>query len=318
MHFKNNKIILFLRYLIAFGIVTVLVIHVRNQYNIISILEGFNFQILLPVLLILTLHLFFLFIAWRLIIIKIGCIKPEEHRIVHSFLGGRALGLITPAQSGELLKGLFFSAESRNVVTSLSLIYAAYELFVRTILGCISLAYLSHRELLLYDLNKYFVIMLTIFFVLVLIIVLLLRKTNIINVLLSYMPNRLIELYTILKYQLRTTSVLWFISISILILIANSLAACSFMLILSGFNINIINMDGFMIYLISYMIMSLVSITPSGLGINEGARLYFFSLLGCNQGAILCSSLIMFGMNIVFPAIIGIWSLKYFLQKAKV
>ena len=318
MHFKNNKIILFLRYFIAFGIVTVLVIHVRNQYNIISILEGFNFQILLPVLLILTLHLFFLFIAWRLIIIKIGCIKPEERRIVHSFLGGRALGLITPAQSGELLKGLFFSAESRNVVTSLSLIYAAYELFVRTILGCISLAYLSHRELLLYDLNKYFVIMLTIFFVLVLIIVPLLRKTNIINVLLSYMPNRLIELYTILKYQLRTTSVLWFISISILILIAISLAAFSFMLILSGFNINIINMDGFMIYLISYMIMSLISITPSGIGINEGSRLYFFSLIGCNQAAILCSSLIMFGMNIVFPAIIGIPSLKYFLQKAKV
>ena len=153
------------------------------------------------------------------------------------------------------------------------------------------------------------------FFVLVLIVVPLLRKTNIINVLLSYMPNRLIELYTILKYQLRTTSVLWFISISILILIAISLAAFSFMLILSGFNINIINMDGFMIYLISYMIMSLISITPSGIGINEGSRLYFFSLIGCNQAAILCSSLIMFGMNIVFPAIIGIWSLKYFLQK---
>ena len=99
MHFKNNKIILFLRYLIAFGILAVLVIHVRNQYNIISILKDFNFQILLPVLLILTLHLCFLFIAWRLIIIKIGCIKPEENRIVHSFLGGRALGLITPAQS---------------------------------------------------------------------------------------------------------------------------------------------------------------------------------------------------------------------------
>ena len=160
--------------------------------------------------------------------------------------------------------------------------------------------------------------MLTIFFVLVLIIVPLLIKTNIINVLLSYMPNRLIELYTILKYQLRTTSVLWFISISVLILIANSLAAFSFMLILSGFNINIMNMDGFMIYLISYMIMSLISITPSGIGINEGSRLYFFSLIGCNQAAILCSSLIMFGMNIVFPAIIGIWSLKYFLQKVKI
>ena len=227
------------------------------------------------------------------------------------------MGLITPAQSGELLKGLFFSAESRNVVTSLSLIYAAYEIFVRTILGCISLAYLSHRELLLYDLNKYFVKMLTVFFVLV-IIVPLLRKTNIINLLLSYMPDRLIELYTILKYQLRTTSVLWFISISFLILIAISLAAFSFMLILSGFNINIINMDGFMIYLISYMIMSFISITPSGIGINEGARLYFFSLLGCNQAAVLCSSLIMFGMNIVLPAIIGISSLKYFLQKTKV
>ena len=83
----------------------------------------------------------------------------------------------------------------------------------------------------------------------------------------------------------------------------------------TNYNINIMNMDGFMIYLISYMIMSLISITPSGIGINEGTRIYFFSLIGCNQAAILCSSLIMFGINIVFPAIVGIWSLRYFLQK---
>ena len=83
-------------------------------------------------------------------------------------------------------------------------------------------------------------------------------------------------------------------------------------------NINVINIQGLMAYEAAYFSMSLLPITPSGIGIREGSRIYFFSLIGCNETAVLCASMIMFGLNIILPALIGIASLKYFWIKEEI
>ena len=153
----------------------------------------FNIHQLIPALLVIILHLFFLYFSRRVIVIKIGCINPKEKYITHSFLGGRALGIITPAQSGELLKGFFFNSENRNVVTSLSFIYAAYELIVRTMLGCIGIVYLIYNRLLFYNYNKYLVTMLIILFILAATIVILLKNKNLIEVLFGFIPKQVLE-----------------------------------------------------------------------------------------------------------------------------
>ena len=311
---NNNKINMILRYFIALCIFYVLFYHVQSQEDILLVLGEFNTYRLIPVLLVIIFHLLFLYFAWRVIVIKIGCINPNEKYIAHSFLGGRALGIITPAQSGELLKGFFFESANRNVVTSSSVIYAGYELIVRTLLGCIGIAYLIHRQLLFYNFNKNLVTILIILFLLV-IIVILLKNKNLIEVLFSFVPKQLMDLFTLLKNQIHNTSFLLFVKIYLLILIANSLAALAFMLILSGFDIDTINLDGFMVYVTSYMMMSLLPITPAGIGINEGSRVYFFSLIGYSQTAVLCASVIMFGLNIMLPGVMGISSLKYFLKQ---
>ena len=157
--------------------------------------------------------------------------------------------------------------------------------------------------------------MLIILFVLAAVIVILLKNRNLLEVLYGFVPKRVLELFKLLKYQIHNTSLLLFIYITLLILIANSLATLAFMLILAGFNINSINLDGYMVYVTSYMIMSLLPITPAGIGINEGSRVYFFSLIDYNQTAVLCASVIMFGLNIMLPAVMGISSLKYFLKQ---
>ena len=315
MIYNNNKINLFLRYFIALCIITVLIYYVQSQEDILRVLDKFNIHQLIPALLVIILHLVFLYLSWRVIVKKIGCINPKEKYIAHSFLGGRALGIITPAQSGELLKGFFFNSENRNVVTSLSFIYAAYELIVRTMLGCIGIVYLIYNRLLFYNYNKYLVTMLVILFILAAAIVILLKNRNLIEVLFGFVPKQVLELFKLLKHQIQNTSLLWFFNITLLILIANSLAALAFMLILTGFNINSINLDGYMAYATSYMMMSLLPITPAGIGINEGSRVYFFSLIGCSPATVLWASFIMFGLNIICPAIIGIWSLRYFWRK---
>ena len=111
MIYNNKKINLFLRYFIALCIIAILIYHIQSQEDILHVLEKFNIYRLIPVLLVIILHLFFLYFSWRVIVIKIGCINPKEKYIAHSFLGGRALGIITPAQSGELLKGFFFNSQ---------------------------------------------------------------------------------------------------------------------------------------------------------------------------------------------------------------
>lgn len=315
MIYNKAKINLFLRYFIALCIIAVLIYHIQSQEDIVHVFGKFNIHQLIPALLVIILHLFFLYLSWRVIVIKIGCINPKEKYIVHSFLGGRALGIITPAQSGELLKGFFFNSENRKVVTSLSFIYAAYELIVRTVLGCIGIAYLIYKQLLFYNFNKYLISMLIMLFVLAAVIVILLKNKIFLELLYGFVPKQVLELFKLLKHQMQNTSLLWFINITLLILIANSLAALAFMLILAGFNINSINLDGYMVYVTSYMMMSLLPITPGGIGINEGSRVYFFSLIGYSQTAVLCASVIMFGLNIMLPGVMGISSLKYFLKQ---
>ena len=125
-------------------------------------------------------------------------------------------------------------------------------------------------------------------------------------------PSQALDLIRLFKSQLQSKSFSQFITLLSMALLANLMAALAFMLILRGFNIHVINIEGLMAFEAAYFAMSLLPITPSGIGIREGSRVYFFSLIGCSQSAVLCASVIMFGLNIMLPAILGIRSLKYF------
>ena len=78
---------------------------------------------------------------WRIIVLSIGKIDPGYKILLHSFFGGRTLGFITPGQSGELLKGMFFASGIRLKGISLSMIFSGYNMLIRTILGCFACTY---------------------------------------------------------------------------------------------------------------------------------------------------------------------------------
>ena len=82
--------------------------------------------------------------------------------------------------------------------------------------------------------------------------------------------------------------------------------------LLSGFNIFALSIEGILAFEAAYFSMSLLPITPAGIGVREGSRIYFFSLIGCSQSAVLCASVIMFGLNIMLPALLGVGSLQQF------
>ena len=151
--------------------------------------------------------------------------------------------------------------------------------------------------------------------ILSLVIILLIRSTKLKKYLMCLLPKKFIELLSSIKKQMQINSFWQLFKIFLLALLANLLAAFGFLLLLDGYNIYAFNFDGLMAFEAAYLVMYLLPITPSGIGIREGSRVYFFTLIGCNPASVLWASFIMFGINIIFPAIVGIWSLRYFWQK---
>ena len=159
----------------------------------------------------------------------------------------------------------------------------------------------------------------TIYFILSIAIMILLflffDKGRIKDVLVKYSPQQVISLLKLLKDQLKSKSSAQFILLLLIALIANLLAALAFMIVLLGFDIDVLTFRGLMAFEAAYFAMSLLPITPAGIGVREGSRVYFFTLIGCNQTAVLCASFIIFVINIMLPAVIGIASMKYFWER---
>ena len=274
----------------------------------------FELDNILPAFIIICFHLTCLFFMWRTIVLNVGKMNPGYKTLLHSFFGGRALGFITPGQTGELLKGMFFASGSRLKVTSLSMIFSGYNMLIRTVLGSFACVYfiLYMPDSLIMDVNnKIFII----FISMMILLLLFFYKDRVKDVIVKYSFQQIISLLKLLKDQLKNKSPAQFIFLLLTALIANLLAAIAFMIILLGFDIDTLTFRGLMAFEAAYFAMSLFPITPAGIGVREGSRIYFFTLIGCNQTAILCASFIIFVINIMLPAIIGIGSMKYFWER---
>ena len=243
-----------------------------------------------------------------------GQINQGHGILFHSFFGGRTLGFISPGQTGELLKGMFFSSDIRLKGTSLSMIFSGYSMIVRTLLGSISCIYffLIIPESFIIDYNyiKLFILL----FAVLSIGTIFYYKDRLNKLLIKYLPQGATELLQLFKAQLKSKSLYQFVLLLFIALIANLLAVWAFMIVLLGFDVDVMTLKGLMAFEAAYFAMSLFPITPSGIGIREGSRVFFFSLIGCSQAVVLCASFIIFILNIMLPAAIGLGSMKYFWQ----
>ena len=137
----NKNINIYLRFFIGLSVIVGLIYHTQSKENILPVLLQYNIDQISSVLIIICIHLSCLFFMWRIIVLSVGKIDPGYKILLHSFFGGRTLGFITPGQSGELLKGMFFASGSRLKGTSLSMIFSGYNMLVRTVLGSFACIY---------------------------------------------------------------------------------------------------------------------------------------------------------------------------------
>jgi len=311
----EKKINIYLQYFIALSVIVGLIYHTQSKENILPVLLKFKIEQISSVLIIICIHLLCLFFMWRIIVLSVGKIDPGYKILLHSFFGGRTLGFITPGQTGELLKGMFFAYGSRLKGTSLSMIFSGYNMLIRTILGSFACIYFILYIPDSLKMNDYNTIYFIFFIFIIIFIFLLFYKGKVKDVIEKYSSQHVISLLKLLNGQLKSKSFTQFISLLIIALIANLLAAVAFMIVLLGFDIDALTFRGLMAFEAAYFSMSLFPITPAGIGVREGSRVYFFTLIGCNQTAVFCASFIIFIINIMLPAIIGIASMKYFWER---
>jgi len=297
------------RYVAAFAVFFLLYLYLNEKGNLLSNASYFNFWFLTPVILLISLHLYFLITIWKIILVKLGKIEADSAQIFYSFFGGRTLGFLTPGQTGELLKGLFFQENSRKHITGLSVIFAGYGMLTRMVLGSLGALYflLNYSVQYMTPSNQYFK------WALIIILILIISiwrgwKTQWWN---NLIPTTLIDFWNTLKSQLLSKSKNQVILLFIYSLMANIAACFSFLMLLNGFSVQGFTLEAFLAFEAAYFTMLMLPVTPAGLGVREGSRVYFFSLIGYDGQVVFLASIIMFLLNIGIPAIIGIPVLRF-------
>ena len=187
----KKKINIYLQYFIGLSVIVGLIYHTQSKENILPVLLQFNIGHLFSSLIIICIHLSCLFFMWRIIVLSVGKIDPGYKILLHSFFGGRTLGFITPGQTGELLKGMFFASGSRLTGTSLSMIFSGYNMLIRTVLGSFACVYfiLYMPDSLKIDVNNTKYIIMSVF---MMILFFLLFYNNFLNKFSLYSPSNIL------------------------------------------------------------------------------------------------------------------------------
>ena len=300
----NNKNVI-IKYFIAFTVIIFLVNHVRSKEDLMPVLYSFQYSKLLPAIVLLMMHMGVLFLLWCAIVHNASTKSFSFKLLFHSFFGGRTLGFITPGQLGDLLKGMFFIPGKKIEGTSVSIQFSMYNSLIRIFLGSIAYIYIYIK----YNISNFNNNSIIMIFMLITIFFFIISSYK--YILKNNLFNSVVDLVTILKKQILKTSYFYLLIFILLAIVANLLSGFAFLIVLSGFNCYKINIDGMMAFQAALFSLALFPITPSGMGIREGFRVYFFSIIGCNSAAVLSASFIVFGFNIVLPALVGINSLKY-------
>ena len=206
---KNVNI--YIQYLIGLAVIVVLIYHIQSKENLLTVLNQFDIDQIIPAFIIICIHLLCLFIMWKIIVLNVGQIDPGYKILLHSFFGGRTLGFISPGQTGDLLKGMFFTSENRLKGTSLSMIFSGYSMLVRTILGSISCIYfvLTIPESLIVEFN--YVVFIILFMIIIMFIALFFYQDRIKKQFIKYLPQLAMDLLQLFKAQLKSKSFFRFI-----------------------------------------------------------------------------------------------------------
>ncbi len=303
---KKSKIVIAAKMIIAAGLLYYLINSV--EYNkIISAINEANLFIISIVLLLGVVNIYLQFAKWKLTSTEVLGVSKNS-KIFRSLFYGFSAGIITPLRIGEYFgRGIEFRDKSLVQVTIATLIDKFFPLLMVALLGSVSslLFIYFYYEVSIYIVMALFIVIFTFFYILIL----LLLSNRFWNSLLFSKLNTAARLKTFLD-KLRIFESLnrkYFYKMLLISFLFYSCFLIQYALLVMAFS----NHHGFLNYLwAANLIMFVKTIIPpisfGELGIREGASVFFLTQMGETASVGFNSSILLFIINLLIPALIGV------------
>jgi glycosyltransferase 2 family protein len=278
----KNKLI----YLLKFSIGIALIVWILSKVDQEKVVEYFGSLDLLTLLLILffsTIAITVQFLRWRYLVTS-NSVSFETKDIIPSFFAGYAFRLMIPGGHAEISKIFLLPGKKRGKAIAVGM-EKIFQTYIKLVLILIALTF-SFPEYNIFFYPSILILLLLLIF---------LPKIKWLKMLQEKEVNNLVIFGITLVYSL-------FIYI---------IMAIQYFILLNLINtINFVETMHTVIYLWG---SGIVPISISGLGVREGLAVYLLDWYGINPAHAVATSLFLFFLNTIIPAIIGI----YFIYKKR-
>ena len=303
---KKSRIVIAAKLIIAAGLLYYLINSV--EYNqIISAINEANLFIISIVLLLGVVNIYLQFTKWKLTATEVLGVN-ENLKIFRSLFYGFSAGIITPLRIGEYFgRGIEFRDKSFVQVTIATLVDKFFPLMMVASLGSVSslLFVYVYYDVSIYIVMSLFILIFTFFYLLIILLI----SNRFWNSILFSKLNTSVRLKPFLE-KLRIFESLNRTYFFKMLLISFLFYACfliQYALLVSAFS----NHFDFSNYLwAANLVMFVKTIIPpisfGELGIREGASVYFLTQMGETASVGFNSSILLFIINLLIPALIGV------------
>jgi uncharacterized membrane protein YbhN (UPF0104 family) len=300
-----------LRLLLGLVIVAALIYHIQARENLLHVLLNARVPFIILGMSAFVFHYFWVFMRWRFVVRSVGNLPYKNRKILSSLFGGSALGLLTPGRVGELGKGVFFPKNMFWQISGLSVIDKGYAHVASILLGVFSITWVGMDKLGVVDTTRFMLISFLIT-LLTVGLILIFRPglfVRLVRFLIKILPHKASVFLSPLAENLsrlngKESFILAFLSIMV-----NLGAFIEFVFFLNAFTPFDV-WPSFLAFEAAYLTVAFLPFSFSDLGIREGVRIFYFGLFGCSGAAVLNASLLMFLINSLIPAGIGLSSLS--------
>ncbi|MDZ7624426.1 MAG: lysylphosphatidylglycerol synthase domain-containing protein [Ignavibacteriaceae bacterium] len=303
---SKNTIIIAAKILISAGLLYYLISSVEYNQIILALNEA-NIAIIGVVILLGVVNIFLQYSKWRLTCAEVLEVN-DKFKIFRSLFYGFSAGIITPLRIGEYFgRGIEFRDKSLVQVTVATLVDKFFPLMMVASFGSVSslLFIYVNYDVSIYIVLSLFIIIFTFFYLLIV----LLLSNRFWNSILFSKLNSSVKLKPFLE-KLRIFESLdrnYFFKMLVISFLFYSCFLIQYALLVSAFS----NHFDFGNYLwAANLIMFAKTIIPpisfGELGIREGASVYFLTQMGETASVGFNSSILLFIINLLIPALIGV------------
>lgn len=309
INFGKRNILIF-KLIISITIIAVIFFDIDPD-ELKFIFNNSNKNYMIGALLLLPINILLQFIKWKYLISRVSDSKTSSKLILTSVFLGISFGFITPGKVGELGKLFIIRNVDKLKLLSMSIIEKIYDVFPVLVFGVISIPFLPHLFFTDSALMQFNLLIITLVVSGILIFILL--HPTLIKIIVSYVKNTFFK--ASLRFEKFNDGIQGFSkgnarTLSIFSLLLFFIYTSQFVLLIFAFG----EIDIHLAYVgvwSAMLIKTFLPISLGDIGVREGTAAYIFALLNFPKEAAISAGFMLFVINILIPASVGVFLIPF-------